>query len=174
MKKQLVGPIRAIVQKFRELKLSSYTAVSKHFKLESLGGGLYRQVYRLVGTNLVVKFPGSYPEITKREILDHAEMEYYWCQKFRRDPRWQAFRRHAPKIHYYDAASGVTLMTYYELAPDEPKLYRDAEWFNKLFDYMCIANGEPENENRTMDLGYGNIGLKPNGDYVFLDLGYLS
>lgn len=78
--------------------------------LSFLGAGSFRECYRIVGTNLVVKVPirGSYLPVNKR----HSRLEWDAYQKIQTDAALTELRYLVPKFHYFDPDSGIILATF--------------------------------------------------------------
>ena len=73
-----------------------------------VGSGVFREVVRVKGCDLVVKFPlddGGY-----RDGRMHTTVELRKLKKLAEYP-WM--RRYLPKVHYHDPKSGVLVMRYY-------------------------------------------------------------
>ena len=134
---------------FRALKLP----------LRFIGAGVFREAYRIVGFDLVVKFPqGSYGQ--KHNVTE--------ARRIARLSRFRYLRKHLPKIHYLDP-KGVMVMRYYENAKrDWDSMDAMGELIEKL---IYKATGVD-----CSDIHGGNCGLRLRGDetpeLILLDLGY--
>jgi hypothetical protein len=142
------------------------------FEVKLVGAGEFRKVYRIVGTDLVVKFP----RITRSsKNIGHSRVEYKRCYDIRHQSKWYLLRRYVPKIYHYNPDTGVIIMHYYERVGETPKALRDIKWMQKLLDLVCTHNGlNKDNLNWSEDIEINNIGQDKNGNYKFLDMGFFE
>jgi hypothetical protein len=69
------------------------------------GNGAFRRAYRIVGTNLVIKFPQI-----GWECKQHTRDE---VKKIRELSKYRSLRSHLPPVYYYNRRDGVMVTDYY-------------------------------------------------------------
>lgn len=132
------------------------------FPLQYVGGGAYRDVYRIVGTDYVVKIPIE----TKSENVKHAHNEYNaWRRITRNKKKYSSLVPYIPEIAYHNRGYGTTLMRHYTTLPinnETRKLER------RVVKAVKNALGR-----EWSDVQVSNIGVDADGGYVLTDLGHL-
>jgi hypothetical protein len=137
-------------------------------RLVHLGTGAFRSVYRIKGTDYVIKFP----EPNNNYLgIDHAQDEVKNIEKMK---KIKCLRPHLPKIHHYDRKSGVIVMDYYTRyrdkqanKPHPTRTYGDISWERELIsDLIRILTGVWFN-----DLWDENLKLDKNNIVKFVDVG---
>lgn len=158
----------------RKIKTNRPTSLKEFETLGLLGmyvgAGVFRESYRIRGTNLIVKFPlndaglGMPPDY--KDGIAHSRTEM--C---RLDKLWKikALRAHLPKVWYYDKTHGIIVMTHYI------KLFGYGGWkkiellgkvINKLVkQYAHTSMTDIHGDNTRMTAGRKKR-------IVFVDLGY--
>lgn len=135
--------------------------------LKYIGEGAYRHTYHILGTNLVIKFP-------KQDGIDgpstcniqHALEEFKTISRILKSKasRYQAIKKHMPRIYYCDH-HGVTISSKYKLLPMASHRNRA-----KLSDYIStilrVYDGDLTNP--------GNVGVDGRGTLKILDGGMLD
>ena len=151
----------------------TYKETRKELKLKFIGDGAFRKVYRIVGTEFVVKFPSCRSNDIDKE---HSRIEYQRCYDIMHQERWYLLRRYTPKVYYYNPKTGVLLMHYYEpVAKDTqedtpyvtPSVNRDVEWIQRLVELVC----REDDFGWWGDISPKNLGVDKNGGYRFIDMG---
>ena len=167
--------VKDIVAMFKKHNPLTVRQVEKHagMKLEELGSGEFRKAFRIVGTDLVVKFPLATDDI------EHSRVEYQRCHDIMRQPKWYLLRKYIPKVYHFNPNTGVLIMHYYEpVIEATPKIMRDITWIQKLVDMVCRDNGivgfGEEELNWVTDIGLDNLGVTPDGNYKFIDMGFFE
>jgi hypothetical protein len=102
---------------------ADWRALGFRFKVE--GHGVFREVCRIIGTDLVVKSPlyegpvkpGQQPDYS--EGIQHAKSE---MNRLGRLARINVLKPYLPTVFYYDAKHGQTVMRYYPPIPDRMKV----------------------------------------------------
>lgn len=79
------------------------------FDLEYIGRGVYRRVYRIKDTNLVVKLPVG------ADGINHTRLE---ARRIKRLSRFRWMRKHLPPVLYYDPKAGVLVTWFYKRDED--------------------------------------------------------
>ena len=78
------------------------------------GCGSFRRTYRVVGTNLVIKFPKI-----GEECKQHTKDE---VRKIRALSKFKSLRPHLPPVYYYNGRDGVMVTDYYPyICPEKSK-----------------------------------------------------
>ena len=130
--------------------------------LASIGAGVFREVARIKGCDLVVKFPleegGGYSY-----GIQHSISEMNRIARLSRVPE---LKPHLPKVFYFDKTNGIIVMQYYPPLGEADAVEYLGKIVKKLVSKMCkIAMS---------DIHDGNIRKKRKGweQLVFCDLGY--
>lgn len=136
------------------------------FKFEFLGHGVFREVCRIKGTDLVVKAPlgeGRGPKFDYSEGITHSKAE---MNRLGRLARIDVLKPHLPTVYYYDAKNGIIVMKYYPAIDADQKVELLGRVVRSLVSKLA---------NVTMsDIHDDNIRQK-RSDWqvcVFTDLGY--
>ena len=131
--------------------------------LESIGEGIFREVAKIKGCDLVVKFPLSDGGGCYSEGIQHSISEMNRITRLARVPE---LKPHLPKVFYFDRANGIIVMQYYPPLGEADAVEYLGKIVKKLVSKMCkIAMS---------DIHDGNIRKKRKGweQLVFIDLGY--
>ena len=127
------------------------------FKLTYLGAGVFREVARIAGCDLVVKFP------LDEEGIAHSLSEVNRIERLSKVPE---LKSHLPKIFYFDRKHGIVVMNFYaELTPADA-----VELLGKIVRKLVSKVA-----GVTMgDIHDGNVRRKRKGwdTVTFIDLGY--
>ena len=127
--------------------------------------GVFREVYRIVGVPLVVKFPlgDSYSETSEGRRHTNAEVN-----RIKRLSAFPVMRKYLPKVYYHDKTDGIVVMRHY---PELDKDWADDTMVNKFIqDLVKDMTGI-----RLSDVHNGNVRSsngKPTGRPVMIDCGY--
>ena len=125
-----------------------------------IGGGVFRETFRIKGTNLIVKFPLNEAE----SGIGHMRTEMRRLAKIN---QVKALRPHLPKVWYYDKSYGIIVMTRYIQPSKSRTLYLMGEIIRKLVkQYAHTEMNDIHEDNMMMTAGKNNKRL------VFVDLGY--
>ena len=155
---------RELVRKLKKIRPKTAKDMRRAgFHLRYLNEGCFRQVYKIVGTSAVIKFP-NLTSGNLESTKEHIKQESRGFQKIRKQKRGLSLRPYLPVIYYKDLEAGVTAMKYYQS-------YRrsDPKERAKLTDFlMTFFHYESEDRH---DYGYGNFGMTPEGRVKILDLG---
>ena len=133
-------------------------------KLRYLGNGVFREVYKIQGCPLVVKFPLN-------EEQDFAGGVQHSASEVRRIARLshiQELKPHLPKIHYFDKENGVLVMRYY------PKMERDRaiELLGAIVKKLVSKIARVQMSDIHSDNIRHQKDASAAGRLVFVDLGY--
>ena len=128
------------------------------YTLKFLGGGLFRNTYRIVGTKLVVKVPIG---AKGRRHSQGETKAYRRIMKSKR--KYTTIQLYMPEILAYNTKTGIILMPEYRMssAKDKRKLEEIAQIVLEAMGKYC-------------DLHRWNIGRDKEGQFRFIDLGYFS
>ena len=134
-------------------------------KLVHLGTGAFRAVYRITGTDFVIKFETDWAG------AGHSRDEVNNIKKLAKS---KSLRPHLPRIHYYDPKSGVIVMNYYTRynktranKPHPARTYGDITWERVLIsDLIKELTGV-----NFSDLGAENFRMDKNDVVKFVDVG---
>ena len=124
-----------------------------------LGAGVFREVLKVKGCPLVVKFPLD-ANWDCHEGVDHSALE---MKKLARLKKFKWMRRFLPKIYYYDRKHGIIVMRYYELMTKHEFLF-DIQFVRALIKHSTGVN--------ISDYTWGNVGKGWKDCPVMIDCGY--
>lgn len=133
------------------------------FRLAPLGAGLFREVFRISGCDLVVKFPLRLKDGSSDEGIGHSVSEIKRIERLKCVPE---LKMHMPKVFYFNRKTGVIVMQYYPDINAEDAVDYLGKIVRKLVSRICgVTMG---------DIHDGNVKLKRKGweQLVFIDLGY--
>ena len=128
-------------------------------KLRYLGNGVFREVYKIQGCPLVVKFPLNEEQDFAGGVA-HSVSE---VRRIKRLLRIQELKPHLPKVRYHDKESGVLVMTYYHRMSDN----RAVELLGKIVQKLVSKIARVQ----MTDIHADNV-RSAAGRLVFTDLGY--
>lgn len=158
-----------------EFDPKAFSKLNKVLPLNYVGAGEFRSVYQIVGKDLVVKLPKD------RDDIEHSRIEYQRWHDIMHQRGWFLLRKYMPKIYYFNPKNGVLLMRFYKTAFSDvltapTKIENDIKWLQHLVATVCRDNciGESFEENEidwVSDIGIGNVGVTPKGEYKFIDMG---
>lgn len=129
-------------------------------KLKHLGSGAFRDVHRIVGVPLVVKFPVGH------DGVEHSTLE---VRKIKHFKKFYAMRDHMPKVFYFNKKTGILVMQLYENKP-YPKISlaeARSEAIHSLISNLVWSLTKRE----LSDIHYENIRVAGD-ELTFIDLGY--
>jgi 5-methylthioribose kinase len=130
-------------------------------KLQKIGSGLFRTVYRINDLDLVVKFP---KKENKSSGLYHSLEEFRRFKQIQRLKKYKSIQRYLPKIHYFNKKSGVILMPFYRKLPA-----KEAEIASNILSKFAEDVGHTSGG----DIHSENVMFSDFEDrYVLVDLGY--
>jgi len=95
------------IQKAKPRTIEDFESLG--FRLKRIGGGVFREVYRIKSFPLVVKFPCDEPS----DRHSRAEM-----RKIKKLSEFPFLRKYLPRVYYYDPKSGVIVMELYSRFSD--------------------------------------------------------
>jgi hypothetical protein len=137
-------------------------------KFEYLGHGVFREVCRVKGTDLVVKSPlghlGRDPrKLDYSEGIAHAKSE---IARLTRLQKVDVLRPFLPQIFWYDAKHGQTVMRYYPAIPEKQKVELMGKVIKVLVSKLAgVTMGDIHGDNVRQKRKDWNIP-------TFVDLGY--
>lgn len=136
-----------------------------------VGGGSFREAYKIAGTTLLIKFP-----ITERKraggvdfgYTDASDGKYHTRAEVRKIKALQKFkclRKHMPPVYYYNGADGVMVTKFFKKA-------RRDDWESRVA--PILSGVIKELTGVTLDDLFGdNIRMDTERDrLVIIDLGY--
>jgi hypothetical protein len=132
------------------------------FTLRFLGSGSFRDVYEIVGSGYVVKFPNQ------SGGESHAENERRTWNKIRKSKRFAEIHKYLPSQMYLNRRSGCIVMPLYEEA-DDPQ-YDDE--MDEVADIIHRITGNSDNDLASDK--WDNWGVDQEGKLVMIDLGCLE
>lgn len=141
----------------------------KKLKLEMipLSSGAYRTVYRVKGSNVVVKIPVN--DDSSNRV--HAREEVRAINNIKRFKRKYAkLIPMMPEVYYFNETSGVTAMKYYKkirgnVAYTVAGLVEDVVELTMKDKNLYIGG---------MDIHGSNVHVDENGNPIIIDLGYFT
>jgi hypothetical protein len=89
------------------------------FKFQFLGHGVFREVCRIKGTDLVVKSPLHTGNLGYSEGIAHSKAE---MNRLGRLARIDVLKPHLPTVYSYDAKNGQIVMKYYPTIAEKQKV----------------------------------------------------
>src|ERR1700722_6019834 len=102
-------PVRTVISHIVKARPTSPTAFkSIGIKLRYLDEGVFREVYKISGCPLVVKFP-----LEDGGIADGVQHSISEVNRIKRLSKIKELVPHLPKILYHDRKNGVLVMRYY-------------------------------------------------------------
>jgi len=100
------------IRRHRPTSLSEFKAIGLLGRY--IGNGVFRESFRIRGTNLIVKFPLNESRTEKPKFksgIAHSRTE---MRRLKKLGRVKALQTHLPKVWYYDHTHGIVVMTHYE------------------------------------------------------------
>jgi hypothetical protein len=91
-------------------------------KFRFIGAGVFREVCRIVGTDLVVKSPlseGRGAKLDYSQGIQHSKSE---MNRLARLAKIDVLKPYLPTVHYYDAKYGIIVMKFYPAIPANKKV----------------------------------------------------
>jgi len=128
------------------------------YAMKYIGSGMFRNVYKIIGANLVVKIPIGAKG--RRHAL--GEWEAY-NRVLKSKLKYLPLKAHMPTIHGFNRRTGVMVMELYR-----PSGKRDRKAIIKIGDVARVCCG------KYCDLHVDNVFKDQFGEYRIIDLGYLS
>jgi len=154
---------KAALKKIAELKPCTFEDFGSVFELKALNRGTFREVYRIVGTMLVVKFPLSDDRPCN---IRHSATE------IRRMKRLVAkipfMKEHMPRVYYYHAKSGIIVMEFIDGEEvDFNRTFAVSKLMRRLFRHAGVALEDASGDNIIVQ-------KRPHGAKraVIVDFGY--
>jgi hypothetical protein len=161
-KSSQVVPIRTVIARIIRNRPTNPQAFREAgIKLRYLDEGVFRQVFKISGCPLVVKFP------LEGEIVDGVQHSISEVNRVKRLSKIKEVLPHLPKIHYHDRKNGVLIMQFY------PRPRNDAETVEMLGKVIKKLVSRIARVQMS-DIHADNV-RKHRGDWtsaVFTDLGY--
>lgn len=159
------------VVKHTKPRTAAQFSIATGLALEYLGCGMYRKVYRILNSNLVIKFAGR-----SRECRKHSKTEANRIYEIMHRKKWRLLRRYMPKLYYFDFETGVTIMKYYVPTDyEDHRVREDTKWIQMLIEAVCSFNHLEGHEEGSIDwysdIAGVNLGTDKDGNYKFLDMG---
>jgi hypothetical protein len=146
------------------------------FSLKYEGGGAFREVYHILGTDLVVKVPINELDEDSLEWcrgtnVDHANREYTSWKKIMRSKRkYLALQPFMPLFHYFNPETGIALVERYTNLShedtDDPDIYAEITKLGYLVSDITKV------DDADIEAGkYDNVGFDAAGNLRIIDLG---
>jgi hypothetical protein len=130
-------------------------------ELQDIESGCFREVFRITGTNTIIKFPLQ--DETGKCCITHSRREIRRIKQIMRNKKYKHIRRYVPKMHYYDYTNGILIM---QLASEVGKIPKEvSKPIEDLFKdtFPCISN--------LPDAQSTNLGYDGRGQIKLLDWG---
>jgi hypothetical protein len=127
-------------------------------KLRYIDEGVFRQVYKISGCPLVVKFP------IDKDGIQHSISE---VNRINRLSKIKELLPHLPKVHFHDRVNGVLVMQFYPRPKDDAET---VELLGKIIKKLVSRIARVQ----MSDIHADNV-RKRRGDWmsaVFVDCGY--
>lgn len=129
-------------------------------KLKLLGCGAYREAFKVVNCDVVVKFPISK---STSQGVKHSQQEMRRIRRLRESNTLAPF---LPEVLYYDKATGVIAMRYY---PEFEDFEKEADAMGKMIQKMIYRiSGVKCTDVHTENVRRGRGRL----DAILIDLGF--
>lgn len=153
----------ALIQKHRPTEPTEFKKIG--LELRFLGAGVFREGYRIIGTDLCVKLPmgeGRGARLDYHAGKVHSTVEH--C-KIARLSKYPELRPHLPRVYYHDRKTGVLVMSYHDDFVYETERLEElgkvvGKLIKRLTGVVC------------RDIHGNNIRQRKSGQLVFTDLGY--
>jgi hypothetical protein len=156
-----------VVHLLKTHKPKNVLEASKVLRLEHLGSGAYRSVYKIGGVPMVIKFPLD----GRTDEKDHTRAEIRTISTINRLKKYENLRYLMPKMYYKHMGHGVIVMHYYKPLLDSKAKFIPA--FVKLLDkFVSAVWPEAMKEGESVDIHQQNLGIDEDDNIVFTDLGY--
>lgn len=166
-----------LVRKHKPQNVDQFKSIG--IRMLHLGHGAFREVYRIMGTKLAVKFPLEEVKddsVSARDGKLHTTNEVKKIQVL--SELVPELKMHLPRIYYHDPACGVLVCSYHDEYDSYSETGNDAGYHeSSMVDNLGTIITKLIKHITGMkcsDLHYGNIRKKtgrPNGA-VLIDLGY--
>ena len=121
------------------------------------GTGAFRVAYRINGTGLLIKFPGTFA--LAKEGKNHTRMEVKKIRALLQSP---IMRKHLPPVYYFNGRDGVMVTKYYPKSKWVPSATNQLV-SEMIKEYCGVILG---------DLSPDNVRTEPGNNLVIIDLGY--
>lgn len=158
---------KSVVQIISEKKPKTIAAIRKlGYELDLLGIGVYRRVYRIIGTDYIIKIP-----IGKAGIL-HSQNEYNACCEIKNYRKYRVLWKYMPEFSYYDESRGIIVMPYYTPVDVGRKKERrlGKALAHVMYDlFRCVWK---KHDVRSIDIHDGNVALTQYGEPIMIDMGF--
>ena len=128
-------------------------------KLRYIDHGVFREVYKIQGCPLVVKFPLN----EEQDFAGGVQHSVSEVRRIKRLLRIQELKPHLPKVRYHDKQNGVLVMSYYHRMSDN----RAVELLGKIVQKLVSKIARVQ----MTDIHADNV-RSAAGRLVFTDLGY--
>ena len=168
--RKTVSPLYTkVINLFNEHNPSTITEIRRlGIKAIKIGGGVFRNIYKIEKLPLVIKIPRLEADIP------HSRAEYDAVQHCLNSRALKAsyIRPYMPQIPYFNEETGILLMEYVQPLNQTktPKAVKNSI-VGILEDF--IENVWPMSFDPTdNDIHSGNIGVNKYGQFKFIDLGY--
>lgn len=103
-----------LIRKHRPTTTKEFNSIGVKLERKLVGSGVFREVVKVVGLPLVVKFPLAETigqKLSYRAGKMHSSSEVRKIQKLR---KIRAMRSYLPTVYYYDTESGIVVMSHHE------------------------------------------------------------
>ena len=157
-------PVRSVIRAIIKNRPTTPERFRKAgIQLRFINHGVFREVYKVQGCPLVVKFPLNEDE-GFAEGRAHSISE---VNRIKRLSRIQELKPHLPRVHYHDRENGVLVMSYYHKMSND----RAVELLGKMVQKLVSKIARVQ----MSDIHCDNIRCQKDanvGRLIFTDLGY--
>lgn len=137
--------------------------------LKRLGAGSFRNVYRIVNSPFVVKFPhlGTSGSDTAgpQRCIKHSSLE---ADKHRHFMGFHELRNCLPKLYFHDKKTGVIVMEYIDEDNTSSCEYRRSERMGDMIGILIKSL----TRRKLTDISENNLKLAKDGQLKFIDLAF--
>ena len=133
-------------------------------KLRYIDHGVFREVYKVQGCPLVVKFPLN----EEQDFAGGVAHSISEVRRISRLSRIQELKPHLPRVHYHDKENGVLVMSYYHRMTPE----RGVELLGKIVQKLVSKSARVQMTDSHADNIRCQKDASATGRLVFIDLGY--
>jgi len=138
-------------------------------KPKHIASGAYRNIYRLKGTEFIVKIPKG------TDGLAHSLVEIKTIRQILRFKRkYKLLQEYIPFVLYDDLQTGIIVMEYYKALEDYDEYGRIADAIQLLVRNLIYSLWPPSITRWSIDIHEGNIGLTKEGGFKIIDFGYFN
>lgn len=163
--------LKKLIKICKDNKINSdWDLKCKGVKMTDLGSGSFRNVYKIRGMDIVVKFPND------NDNLEHSRQEVDIHKRIMKSKRkFKAIQPFMPKIYHYNSNTGVVLMEYCKPITAYKKFNKAIETGEIRTMITHLQKHIDQNSYKwDFDIECGNMGIGKDKKYKVIDLGCIA